>query len=399
MKKVVTICLLLLSIEVFSQTYPNINPGGGAVLFKLRIADNPIEVPVEREVTQMYYTDGLFIYTTDRNTPWACKWTIIDLEGNQLVSNVAPFWNSQAGVKPAFYNKRAITSDGYIIDPSFRVIAKPPKGLFGISPSFVDGVASACLEIRDQYDIQRGFKIVYINTDCDIIYPHLSCEVDDPILFPVRSICDGLRAYYDAKLNQWGYIDAEGRIAIKPQFIEAHDFREGLAAIMTQEGKWGFIDTSGNMKIEPRFSIEPGDFYCGVAVVTRQNEKSTLLYKDGSIFDGDFGRITPAIKDYCLAEQYRGGDLLLIHRDKGVLGKLPGTRYDLAIETDYRVPFFLFHSGIYSHEMIPILKMSHYEYLEEGWFWRNSYLDYGAVIFDVTGECKIVFPIKRNDSF
>lgn len=400
MKKIILLSLLFVSIGTFAQNYyKNINPGGGAVLYELRLAENPIEVPVERQVKQMFYSDGLFIYTTDTNTPWLCKWTIIDTEGNKLASDMPPFWNSQAGLEPEFYHRRAISKDGSIIDPTYKVIVEPKKGLFAISPSFVDGIASICTEIRDKNDIQLGFKTEYMDIDGNVVYKHLSVSVDDPMLFPVRKLNDGRRAFLDVKQKKWGYLNEEGAIVIHPQYQEVHDFREGMAAVKTQEGMWGFIDPSGQMVIEPRFSIEPGDFYCGMAVVTRQNEQSTLLYKDGSVYGENFGRITPAIKDYCLAEQYRGGDLLLFNKEKGVIGKLPGYRYELYVETDYRVPFYQFYSAIYTYDMIPIWKISSARYLSDGWFWKNSNLNYAAVIFNVLGECKIVFPYKTNDSF
>ena len=400
MRKLILSVLLFIPLALSAQTYPIIRPGGGKALFELREADNPIEVPVERQVTQMYYSDGLFIYTTDSNTPWECKWTIIDLEGNKLVSDVAPFWNAKSGDTPKFYNRRAITNNGYIITADYKVVAKPPKGLFGISPAFVDGIASICTEIRDKNDYQVGFKIEYINTDGETVYPSLSYKSEDPWIFPARKLNDGLRAYYDAKQQRWGYLDSDGNITIQPQYLSVHDFREGLAAVRVQEtGKWGFIDTSGTMVLDPRFSKEPGDFYCGVAIVTRQDETSTLLYKDGHVFDMNFNRITPAIKDYCLAEPYRGASLLLVHTEKGVIGRLPGDLLDPDVETDYKVPFFTFYGEIYTSDMIPIWKIDGARYLSDGWFWKNYNMSYGAVIFNMIGECKIVFPIRKNDSF
>ena len=42
----------------------------------------------------------------------------------------------------------------------------------------------------------------------------------------------------------WGYIDASGKVAIKPQFSDAYKFNDGLARVRIGDektGKWGFI--------------------------------------------------------------------------------------------------------------------------------------------------------------
>ncbi len=52
--------------------------------------------------------------------------------------------------------------------------------------------------------------------------------------------------------GKYGFIDAEGKPAIKPTFDYAEDFHDALALIR-QAGKYGFIDRSGRIAIEPRF--------------------------------------------------------------------------------------------------------------------------------------------------
>jgi len=37
--------------------------------------------------------------------------------------------------------------------------------------------------------------------------------------------------------GKWGYIDSTGKIVIKPQFVWAEEFSEGLAAIENEDGK------------------------------------------------------------------------------------------------------------------------------------------------------------------
>ncbi|MBI4556968.1 MAG: WG repeat-containing protein [Candidatus Hydrogenedentes bacterium] len=74
--------------------------------------------------------------------------------------------------------------------------------------------------------------------------------------------------------NLWGYIDRTGKFVIPAQFSRALDFKDGLAAVCTQDpeakvgggGKWGFIDKTGNFVIPPQFD-EAGSFSEALAPV------------------------------------------------------------------------------------------------------------------------------------
>lgn len=69
--------------------------------------------------------------------------------------------------------------------------------------------------------------------------------------------------------NFQGYTDSEGRVVIKPQFLTAEDFSEGLArvGVCTDYGpREGFIDSSGEIVIPPRFDWAE-DFSDGLAEV------------------------------------------------------------------------------------------------------------------------------------
>ncbi len=49
----------------------------------------------------------------------------------------------------------------------------------------------------------------------------------------------------------YGYVDAQGRMAVKPQFEEAKLFREGIA-LVKKGGRWCYIDRKGKLLYEPK---------------------------------------------------------------------------------------------------------------------------------------------------
>lgn len=65
--------------------------------------------------------------------------------------------------------------------------------------------------------------------------------------------------------GKWGFIDSKGKLKITPQFDEAYEFSEGMAAIKLKN-RWGFIDQSGKITIKPQFeNVE--SFHEGLAFV------------------------------------------------------------------------------------------------------------------------------------
>jgi hypothetical protein len=85
-------------------------------------------------------------------------------------------------------------------------------------------------------------------------------------------VLEGGEAESEAK-KSYGYIDRQGKLAIRPRFAEAHAFSEGLAAVRTKKttvwrmgDTWGYIDKTGKYRIEPLFN-EARPFRGGLARV------------------------------------------------------------------------------------------------------------------------------------
>jgi uncharacterized protein YecT (DUF1311 family) len=86
--------------------------------------------------------------------------------------------------------------------------------------------------------------------------------------------------------GEYQYIDVskKGKIAINPQFSEAHIFRDGLALVKTsgRDGKWGYIDKNGKFAITPVYSVAQ-DFGDGVAWVQMEDQPPMLIDKKGKM--------------------------------------------------------------------------------------------------------------------
>ena len=77
------------------------------------------------------------------------------------------------------------------------------------------------------------------------------------------------RLYPIAQNWKWGFIDNAGKVVIEPQFLEAHGFSDGLAAVKPLNNAWwGYIDETGKLIIQPvPSSFMAGEFSEGLAPV------------------------------------------------------------------------------------------------------------------------------------
>jgi hypothetical protein len=93
-------------------------------------------------------------------------------------------------------------------------------------------------------------------------------------LFPLRIAVEG-HLEPKKKGERFGFVDASGQFRIAPTFEEVLPFSDGFAAVRSGQ-KWGFIDTSGHVVIQPRFTAA---FYFreGVATAELDSESGFVL--------------------------------------------------------------------------------------------------------------------------
>jgi predicted DNA-binding WGR domain protein len=98
--------------------------------------------------------------------------------------------------------------------------------------------------------------------------------------------CSGDSNQVDLKLipvlsgEKWGYINRKGEYVINPQFQDAGFFREGLARVVSSDGKIGFINSDGKYEISAQYKSATY-FSNGLAFVVSEGSYPVCIDKLG----------------------------------------------------------------------------------------------------------------------
>lgn len=245
------------------------------------------------------------------------KWGYINSEGRWVIAPkykmAMDFHDGYALVKDTYQGgevwdvinekgQKVIQSEYY----GYGLFLKRYDYRISISPNsyFSEGLIPASIEILDP--TYKGDPVSgYINTSGELeLYGYyekvynfqegLACVVRDghygfinrngrfaikPTFLMAGSFSSGLAPALDEKTNLWGYINTKGQWAIAPQFSKARPFSDRLAAVW-KDFKWGFIGTDGNYAIAPVFMVAES-FENGYAFVSKDN-KSYFINRQGS---------------------------------------------------------------------------------------------------------------------
>ena len=92
----------------------------------------------------------------------------------------------------------------------------------------------------------------------------------------VRPYSEGLSAFFEN--GKWGFLNLDGKVAIKPEFDEVTDFEKGLS-IVKKDGKFGAINTKGGHVFPITFD-KFTKFDGGIAMA-EENGLKYYLYSNG----------------------------------------------------------------------------------------------------------------------
>ena len=86
--------------------------------------------------------------------------------------------------------------------------------------------------------------------------------------------------------GKYGYVNWEGKTTIPAQFLAAHFFSEGLAAVRTEKG-YAYVDSLGNFALPPKYDGAE-DFKNGVAKVYIKGKPYLIDTKGKILFEHSF---------------------------------------------------------------------------------------------------------------
>lgn len=137
-----------------------------------------------------------------------------------------------------------------------------------------------------------------------------------------RHFADGLAAVFDGAA--WGYINANGEQVIPYRYPQARDFADGLAPVQDADSDlWGYIDRGGTWVIKPRFDAAYG-FRDGAALVNLNGERGFIDRSGAEL-------IAPAFDN-----AWRAGDGLASVKSAGLWGfvRLPEVTANSTAQTE-----------------------------------------------------------------
>jgi hypothetical protein len=114
---------------------------------------------------------------------------------------------------------------------------------------------------------------------------------------------ESVNLYWIIQNEKVGFIDSKGRVVIKPQFLAARPFSEGLAAVAIgnmQNYKSAFIDTTGRIVFETDASPSEKGFSSGVVLLLANSSASDFyMDKTGKWVAGYFDRAEDCTEGLC----------------------------------------------------------------------------------------------------
>jgi hypothetical protein len=185
-------------------------------------------------------------------------------------------------VIPATFDKAEDFSEGLAMvraaDDTYGYIDH--SGAFAIAPQFQHAFSFSNGRARIECGSKTHPKFGYIDKTGKIV---IACRYDDAhdfsegraavLLCPKRPCAnEQAEGAIDSEAwGRWGYIDANGKIAVPFRYRWANDFFEGLASVTTEESEGQYIDQHGNIVILT--SEDHDSFIHGIARIG--NEKNT----------------------------------------------------------------------------------------------------------------------------
>ena len=204
--------------------------------------------------------------------------------------------------------------------------------IYGIGKFNKDGIAAITIN-----GTKSRFRTAFINTKGQPVYRNLWRD-EVRLRGVLGEFCDGLALYLDAATCQYGFVNRQGQIVIKPQYDDASGFSEGLAVVMKTTGserKYVFINTKGQQAIQRTFTNKPESFSCGYSVVKKTDGSYVMIDKDGNVKSPAYKAAT-SFYPWGKAIVQKDGEVYVIDKSFNNVGSLSGELYYFG---ETKIPF------------------------------------------------------------
>ncbi len=257
-----------------------------------------IQVPLIYE-SGFHFSDGLAAVRIAHR-----EWGFVDPSGTLVIpadfDYVRDFHDGYAVVeqndKWGIINKRG----EFTVKPTYERIGKMREGAASFTIAKKSGLmaANGTILVPPKYDhlsppkdgwciVKSKDRYLFIDTKGKVVFDpikigNIAWEFNEgvtPIRVQVRKARGKRKASY-----RWGYIDKKGKMIIKPKYVRAHRFSEGLASVETDMRMgflFGYADAKGKLVIKPQWH-HTEEFSEGLAVV-KVGEKFGFIDRTGAI--------------------------------------------------------------------------------------------------------------------
>jgi hypothetical protein len=163
---------------------------------------------------------------------------------------------------------------------------KSPQGFFNTGFQDVFGQFVIPPKYNGAGDFSEGLAGVRVGQLWGYINPQ-GMMIIRPQFMAGGMFIDG-RCLVKVKDNQWALIDKKGKILVTLPFRQVNEFSEGMAAVQKDYGAWGYLNAKGKLAIPLQFQ-DAGKFKDGLACV-QSNSKYGYINAKGKF-------VIPAVYD------------------------------------------------------------------------------------------------------